>query len=476
MLLLLIQKSKSAAKLYLLNDINLLKKQQDKLWNSTLDLYYPRKEASRLLGISTRTITQEPYVSNIKSIFIPPLIRIFKNDISFKNGREKIYCKKDVLNFIKNSEPDKVFNNLLSTLDADPYTVTLTILKEMNLYFNANGKVTEEYWKMYLKKKSLSSRSSSVSKRKAIRVDFNTTNLLIQLTLAKEIHMYSTNELNLAIFNTDLASSTKIEIYKFLKAVSVSRVTLGLDIKFNAKSLPNQYVRKSTKPDNKTIYPINQFISLIDYVKDVNQHKSIAIESINLRSNSQDDKHYDSSWLYVLLHLNNAWRHHDVTMFPRINLEQTRFNNVDPKTALVWLSDNDLNKAEMNQIMKQVSTINFFHSKTQKRRYFFCSEELISAFTHSVILCELRCRLSNPLSKTLIDFDNKSRSFKEVIKKMSSSKDLFLEDEEKKYQKIFSIWCKNHNQKFSGSKSVVLSQFKIIQQFQEKKMNHLKIP
>jgi len=65
---------------------------------------------------------------------------------------------------------------------------------------------------------------------------------------------------------------------------------------------------------------------------------------------------------------------------------------------------------------------------------------------------------------------------KEVIKKMSSSKDLFLEDEEKKYQKIFSIWCKNHNQKFSGNKPVVLSQFKIIRQFQEKKMNHLKIP
>ncbi len=65
---------------------------------------------------------------------------------------------------------------------------------------------------------------------------------------------------------------------------------------------------------------------------------------------------------------------------------------------------------------------------------------------------------------------------KEAIKKIDTKIDVLSEDGEKKYQKIFSKWCKNHNKKFSSNKQVILSQFKIIQQFKEKKMNHLKIP
>ena len=66
--------------------------------------------------------------------------------------------------------------------------------------------------------------------------------------------------------------------------------------------------------------------------------------------------------------------------------------------------------------------------------------------------------------------------FGRVIKKMAGNKDIFPEDGEKQYQEIFNLWCKNHNQKFSSNKQVVFSQFNIIQQFKEKKMDHLKIP
>ena len=64
----------------------------------------------------------------------------------------------------------------------------------------------------------------------------------------------------------------------------------------------------------------------------------------------------------------------------------------------------------------------------------------------------------------------------EVVRQMGSSEDVFSEEREKKYQKFFSTWCKNHNQKFSRSKEVVLSQFKIIRQFKEPKMDYLRIP
>jgi uncharacterized protein YhfF len=62
------------------------------------------------------------------------------------------------------------------------------------------------------------------------------------------------------------------------------------------------------------------------------------------------------------------------------------------------------------------------------------------------------------------------------IKELNGNTDLSSEDLRQKYQKIFGRWCKTHNQKFSGSKLAVLSQFKITHQFKEKKMDYLKIP
>ena len=63
----------------------------------------------------------------------------------------------------------------------------------------------------------------------------------------------------------------------------------------------------------------------------------------------------------------------------------------------------------------------------------------------------------------------------EVVKKIVDNNELPYEDLEKKYQKIFSNWCKNHNQKFSHTKEIVISQFKILQQFADTKIDHLKI-
>jgi len=399
------------------NDVEFLKKKQDELWNKTLETYYIREEASKRLGIANKTLSHNPYQDNIKSIFVPPLICTFKDGISFRNGREKIFLKKDVDSFIINRQPTKVVNHLISTMETDSYTTVLTMLKETNINFSENGKATEEYWNKYLKKKSISTNASSTTKRKDIRVNFNTSKLLIELTNTKEVYAYSTNELKFTIFNTDIPTTTKLETYKFLKVVAESRIALMEPINYKVDSLPNLYIKKGNKTNDKSIYPIDQFIKLIDYAIDVSKHKSKAINNIILCKNNQVQNHYDSSWLYVILHLNNAWRHNDVTMFPRINLDRIRIGNLEPEKALEWLNHNNLNENEKNQIMNQVSAIKFIHSKTKKRRYFFCSEELKNAFVHSVILCELRCRISNPLSSVLIDFDNRARTFKEIFKK-----------------------------------------------------------
>ncbi len=62
------------------------------------------------------------------------------------------------------------------------------------------------------------------------------------------------------------------------------------------------------------------------------------------------------------------------------------------------------------------------------------------------------------------------------IKKLNGITDIPARDLEKQCKDNFIKWCKNYNQKFSGNKSVVLSQFRIIRHFKDKKMDQLKIP
>jgi|LDZT01.1.fsa_nt_gi uncharacterized protein YhfF len=64
----------------------------------------------------------------------------------------------------------------------------------------------------------------------------------------------------------------------------------------------------------------------------------------------------------------------------------------------------------------------------------------------------------------------------ETLKKMNNNREYFSKEREKRLQKIFTTWCKNHNQKFSRSKEVILSQFKIIKQFKDSNMDYLRIP
>jgi uncharacterized protein YhfF len=62
-----------------------------------------------------------------------------------------------------------------------------------------------------------------------------------------------------------------------------------------------------------------------------------------------------------------------------------------------------------------------------------------------------------------------------LIKELDNQQELTAEDWIEKYKKTFLKWCKKHNKKFSINKSVVVSQFKIIQHFNDKKIDNLKI-
>lgn len=398
-------------------DVLFLIDKQNELWEQVRNDYLTTEETIKILSIAHKTLGQKGFKEHIHSIFVPPLLCIIRDGLHFRQGRTLIYLKKDVLSFNEKRKREKNIENIIHQSEAPIYDVLLTALQEADIDFNDNGKETEQYWFTYVKRKSSKSNASRATTKKEIRMLFNTTILLTEMTNLKEIFTYTERELNLAIFNSNVNKTVQTEMYKFLRQVSETREIAGVSTSYNFKKLNNVYKKPNRVQNEKTIYSIEEYINLIDYTKDIVQHKKRAIEDIQLQIKKEKHSHRDSSWLYVLLHLNNAWRHYDVASFPRINLQQTQIGKMETLDALEWIEKNSLSEQDIITIINQVRAMSFVHSKTKKKRHFFCSQELMAAFAHAAVLCELRCQISQPLSHTLIDFNNRTKTFKEVLKK-----------------------------------------------------------
>ena len=398
-------------------DVLFLIDKQNELWEQVRNDYLTTEETLQILNIAHKTLGQRGFKENLRSIFVPPLLCTIRDGINFRQGRTLIYFKKDVLSFNEKRKGEKNIENIIHQSEAPIYDVLLTALQEADIDFNDNGKETAQYWFTYVKRKSSKSKASRATTKKEIRMLFNTTILLTEMTNLKELFTYTERELNLAIFNSNVNKTVQTEMYKFLRQVSETREIAGVSTSYNFKKLNNVYKKPNRVQNEKTIYSIEEYISLIDYTKDIVQHKKRAIEDIQLQIKKEKHSHRDSSWLYVLLHLNNAWRHYDVASFPRINLQQTQIGKMETLDALEWIEKNSLSEQDIITIINQVRAMSFVHSKTKKKRHFFCSQELMAAFAHAAVLCELRCQISQPLSHALIDFNNRTKTFKEVLKK-----------------------------------------------------------
>lgn len=226
--------------------------------------------------------------------------------------------------------------------------------------------------------------------------------------------MHTSNELNLAIFNSKVNKTTQLELYKFLREVSKTRIESEREIRFKFNRLLNVYQQKKTIRLDKSIYSVDEYLSLVNYCKDISAMKKKAIRDIYSLLSQKEYEYLDSVWLYVLLHLNNAWRHQDVVNFPRIDFKHTTLEKMSPSDLLRWIETNDLSQPDVQTILNQVYAMKLIHSKTKKRRYFFCSNELMESFATALVLCEIRCRLHSPLYTSVINFDNSNQILKKT--------------------------------------------------------------
>jgi len=381
-------------------DIDRLKTLQSQL----REKYISTKEAQELATTNGLRYLYHPD-SSVKG---EPIASLLRPIFTGSRGNQVMLLKEDFNNWL---EKQKKSFQLKVEMESDFETFKYR-LGIQGIDINKLGPFTSETWLQYIASQLQRTKANRRTKEDYIQRFVSCTVHLIKLvssTKKQEIYSVSSNDIN-TLFN-EIPVSHSMIIYSYLKEVYY-QLKKGKIEAFNFHYIndPNKFDRES--PQDKSIYEYEEYKKVYNYTKDISLHKERTIKDTLQEINmGEKPKYLASSWLYVLLHLNNAWRHSDVVTFPRVNLSGTQI------TDLNWMLENELSDEDADYIVKQVYRTEFIISKTQVRNYFFCSEELKKPFATAIAICELRINALFPLSKSLINFGTKYEEFSKARRK-----------------------------------------------------------
>lgn len=377
--------------------IDQLKAQQQKL----KDEYYISDEVQELLKLQhhsshTKIIDAR---KKVPTIFrgIHPLKRI-----------SYIYPKSIVDEIVQENELKEVVISLSDNIDAYEY-----VLKSLEIDFHNNDSFTCKGWQEFVHSILRNTNESVETIHYTIFRYAKCTGILSDFLADKEIYELTSNRINLALFNENIPFKYQNVFYSFINSIYNKLIEKNKKKLFKLERIINPY-QKEIIPKDKTIYNYEDYKSLFNFVTNLALHKRKAIEDVKKQINQKfitqntSDKikkqrtyNYDSSWLYVLVHLNNAWRHKDVTRFPKIDLNELSV----PTINLEWLEQNDLSYEDARRIIRQVMRKDLRTTKTNATNRFFCSEDVTLSLATAAVICELRRTAIAPNYDYLISFN-----------------------------------------------------------------------
>lgn len=377
---------------YLLEDCsNLLKKLYEEQ-NNLLSLNYTYAEAIAKVPITVLNTNKEKFQ-------IPPHLRFG----SLKKLKT-IYPKKVIDNYLKSLKVSNLIKQYKNGLECTtlPDKIFLKTVKELDLHFPNLVKDTETEWHNFVSKKLLSSNGNIRTIKKLFVRFIKITELLQSTLISKEIMDMTSNEINFVFLNNKVPSTYKEILYNFFKHLLLR----FSNCKYLVSGLNNPYVEKNERlvnsKHNKQIYSTNEFLTLLDYVKDIKFHKDNAISEYKAKPIDGAKGNYESIWLYVMLHLNNGWRSNDfIEKIPRIPLSI-------PVQDYKSFENHNLTLEEATKIIWELTSnlMNVYHNKNGKKAFFFISEDMIVPVANAIVLCELKAQLINSKRNNLIDLGN----------------------------------------------------------------------
>lgn len=312
------------------------------------------------------------FLSKVSKINIP-------SDLRFGVFRKNflLYKKTECTDMLETKRMKDICNKYrkhpkITTLPADVFKLMLDDLdKNFNSYhFNSNLEKTKKLWFNFVIKKLNYCDGNDGVVWKNINKFINLTKIICEVVIEKDITEWSSNEINTKLLNYSTHVTYLLTLYIFLIDLSNSN-----NARFKKEHLINVYKIMNSNKKNRNIkhYSIEEFVKLIDYVKDIKLHKKEFFYDLHQPlSGNLKYREYESVWLYILIHLNNAWRSTDIIeKIPRITLP----SNI---STLEQYEKYEITPTEAKSIIWELAAkvIKVQHGKNNKKAYYFCSEEL----------------------------------------------------------------------------------------------------
>ncbi|MEE1130899.1 MAG: hypothetical protein UHX00_04615 [Caryophanon sp.] len=322
------------------------------------------------------------------SIFIKPaeikLTALLRATFSHNGSQPtRFYEKKIIDEYVKRKEKKDSKTQLISSDGLSSYN--LLCLTD-NLYFSDNTKETESAWEQFVVDHFKNTNRNSKSLRNLINALVNSKKVLIKFLGNKELRKHSANDINTNIFNEELPNEVKRKIYTFLNKHHQNCILENKKV-YSLKYILNPFKVTNTTSKAKDIYDFNYYQDLVTFVADTKKHKSKAIDDASNKVLGKKTVHYASMWLYVLIHLNNAWRSTDiVTSLPRLDIGTLNKFGV---YSLEQFKQMELTHDVAKKILFHYKIKEYVMNKNGNLNRLNCSEQLTDAFATSIVICSL---------------------------------------------------------------------------------------
>ncbi|WIW70271.1 hypothetical protein [Anaerosinus gibii] len=315
------------------------------------DEYIVITEANNLYGIDLRTLKKLPNTRMVKQPRFKALI--YKKDIEAYLHRQKYL----------NTDP---------ILEDSKAAYEFFIIESTNLFENSLYKETSTLYKnfVFLQLK----KSEEKNKRKAIRRYIRCSRRLLKL-IHKDIFLFDDNEIKLFLSEESITTNDSALICRFLlycKSIKKNKCRFTV--------IP-VIQRKYDNSEQRETIPEKTFVQYHQNVIDLNFHIQKAVKK---------SKH-TQIWIYIMMHLFEAWRAGDIKSIPNIDLDQVNivdfsyFNN----------NLNGLSKLQAEIILQQYYMHELIVNKTGACNSFNVPKSLIIPFATALTIAEIHRRKNN---------------------------------------------------------------------------------
>ncbi len=335
------------------------------------------------LNITNFSEKDREILSTVVTYNAPNYVMYMKEYKDIQNNN-RAYKKEDILqlreffHITRNAQYDIKIDNDISC--KDPYQTYLMRVVPLGLISTLEqiSKPSAELWDSFVKLQLIFQQCSEKTINYKINQYIKTLNILFHILQENEISEFSnlqTGILNRCLKNVASVTYTNI-LVGFFKFAAIEYNSQGVKIKYRYKELKSPINTKS-KPDDflPEIYSFTEYSKVFNYCNDYYTHIEIAVNEILDNGTCI----YASTWFYVMSHLNNAWRSHDFSMFPYIDILDVINRSTDNDAR--WFLNNKMTKSDATIISLRIQNNPKIISKTKKYTRFVCSDELLESYT-----------------------------------------------------------------------------------------------